>query len=50
MKCQNSAFNAEGWRVIIVVIQVGAVSTLRKKESQDETVGKASMGPSYFAL
>jgi hypothetical protein len=54
MKCLNSAlnsaFNVEGWRVIIVVVQVGAVSALRKKESQDETVGKASLGPSYFAL
>jgi hypothetical protein len=44
------AFNAEGWRIIIVVVQVGAVSALRKKESHDETVGKASLGPSYFAL
>ncbi len=50
MKCLNSAFNAEGWRVIIVVVQVGAVSALRKKASHDETVGKASLGPSYFAL
>ncbi len=25
MKCQNSAFNAQGWRVIIVLVQVRAV-------------------------
>jgi hypothetical protein len=25
MKCSNSAFNAQGSRVIIVVVQVGAV-------------------------
>jgi hypothetical protein len=50
MKCLNWAFDAESWRVIIVVVQVGAVSALRKKESHDETVGKASLGPSYFAL
>jgi hypothetical protein len=50
MKCRNSAFNAERWRVIVVVVQVGAVSALSKKASQDETVGKASLGPSYFAL
>jgi hypothetical protein len=41
MKCWNSAFNAQGSRVIIVVVQVGAVKiyagaaavkALRKKE------------------
>jgi cell shape-determining protein MreD len=40
MKCGNSAFNAQGSRVIIVVVQVGAVKiyagaameALRKKE------------------
>jgi len=44
MKCWNSAFNAQGSRVIIVVLTVGAVKiyeaagdALRKKESQDET-------------
>jgi len=63
MKCWNSAFNAQGWRVIIVVIQVGAlkiyvapVEALRKKERGDETQfttkigGRASLGPSYFVL
>jgi len=37
-------FNAQGWRVIIVVVQLGAVKiyvaaveALRKKERQDET-------------
>ncbi len=57
-------FNAEGSRVIIVVVQVGAlkiyiaaaVEALRKEERQDETqfttkIGaKTSLGPSYFAL
>jgi hypothetical protein len=57
-------FNAEGSRVIIVVVQVGAlkiyiaaaVEALRKEERQDETQfttkigGKTSLGPSYFAL
>jgi hypothetical protein len=36
MKCWNSAFNAQGLRLIIVVVQVGAVEALRKKERQDE--------------
>jgi hypothetical protein len=44
MKCYNSAFNAQGSRLIIVVvllsvveIYVAAVEALRKKERQDET-------------
>jgi hypothetical protein len=45
MKCRNSAFNAQGSNVIIVVVQVGgpvkiyvaALEVLRKKERQDET-------------
>jgi hypothetical protein len=44
MKCCNSAFNAQGSRVILVVVQVGAVKiyvaavqALRKNETQDET-------------
>jgi hypothetical protein len=44
MKCSNSAFNAGGPRVIIVVVQLGevkiyvaAVKALRKKETPDET-------------
>jgi hypothetical protein len=61
MKCWNSAFNAQGSKVIIVVVQVGgvkiyvaAVEALRKKETQDETQfttkigGKTSLGPSCF--
>jgi hypothetical protein len=57
MKCWNSAFNAQGSRVIIVVLQVGgvkihvaAVKALRKKERGDETQfttkigGKTSLG------
>jgi hypothetical protein len=63
MKCWNSAFNAQGSRLIIVVVQVGEVKiyvaeveALRKKERQDETQfttkigGKTSLGPSYFIL
>ncbi len=44
MKCWYSASNAEGSRLIIVVVHLGAVKTyvaavevLRKKERQDET-------------
>jgi len=44
MKCWNSAFNAQGSRVIVVVVQVGAVKiyvgaleALRKNERRDET-------------
>ncbi len=61
MKCWNSAFNAQGSRVMIVVVQVGAVKiyvaaveALRKKERQDEIQlntkigGKTSLGPGYF--
>jgi len=57
----NSAFNAQGLRVIIVVVQVramkmyvAAVEALRKKERQDETkftnkIGEqTSLGPSYL--
>jgi len=63
MKCWNSPFNAQGSRVIIVIVQVGAVKiyvaaveALRKKERRDETQcttkigGKTSLGPSYFVL
>ncbi len=62
MKWWNSAFNAQGSRAIIVVVQVRAVKIygaaalqeLRKKETQDETQfttkigGKTSFGPSLF--
>jgi hypothetical protein len=44
MECWYSAFNAQGSRLIIVVVQLGAVriyaaavEALRKKERQDET-------------
>jgi cytidylate kinase len=44
MKCCNSALNAQGSRVTIVVVQVGAVKiyvtaveALRKKKRQHET-------------
>jgi hypothetical protein len=44
MKCWNSAFHAQGSKVIIVVVQVVAVKiylvaveALRKKERRDET-------------
>jgi len=63
MNCWNSAFNAQGSRVITVIVYVGAlkiyvaaVQALRKKETQDETQfmikigGKTSLGPSYFLL
>jgi hypothetical protein len=63
MKCWNSALIAQGSRVIIVVVQEGAVKiyvtvvqTLRKKETQDETQlttkigGNTSLGPSNFLL
>jgi len=63
MKYWNSAFNAQGSRVIIVVLEVGAVKIyvaavdcLMKKERGDETQlttkigGKTSLGPSYFVL
>jgi hypothetical protein len=59
----KSAFNAQGWRVIIVVVQVGAVKiyvaaveALRTNKRQDETLfttkigGKISLGPSYFSM
>ncbi len=63
MKCWNSIFNAQGSRVILVVVQVGAVKiyvtaveALRKKEREEyETqfttkIGgktRTSLGPSY---
>jgi hypothetical protein len=63
MKCWNSAFDAEGSRLIILVVQVGAVKiyvaaveAIRKKERQDETqfitkIGrKTSLSVNYFAL
>jgi hypothetical protein len=63
MKCWKSAFNAQGSRVIIVVVHVeavkiyvAAVQPLRKRETQDETqfttkIGeKTSLSPSYFLL
>jgi hypothetical protein len=44
MKCRNSAFDSQGLRLIIVVVQVGAVriyvavmKALRKNQKQDET-------------
>ncbi len=63
IKGWNSAFAAQGLRVIVVVVPVGAVKiyvaaveALRKKERQDGTEfttkigGKTSLGPSYFVL
>jgi hypothetical protein len=59
----NSAFNAQGSRIVIIVVWVGsvkiylaAVEALSKKERQDETQfttkigGKTSLGPNYFIL
>jgi hypothetical protein len=61
MKCWNSAFNAQSSRIIIVVVQIGAVKiyvaaveALRKKERGDETQyttqngGKTSLCPSFI--
>jgi hypothetical protein len=63
MRCWNSAFNAQGSRVIIIIVQVGsvkiylaAVEALMKKERQGETQftteigGKTCLGPNYFVL
>ncbi len=63
MNCWNSAFNAQGSGVIIVIVHMGAVKiyvaavkALRKKEREDETQfttkigGKTSLRPSYFVL
>ncbi len=62
MKCWNSAVNALGSRVIIVVttravkIYVSAVEALKKKKRGDEAQfttkigGKTSLGPSHFVL
>ncbi len=63
LKCWNSAFNAQGSRVIIVVVQVGAVKkyvaavkALRENERGDQTRfttkigGRTSLGFSYFVL
>jgi hypothetical protein len=49
MKCWNSAFNAQRSRVIIVVLQLGAVKiyvveALRRKERQDETQFTTKIG------
>jgi hypothetical protein len=63
MKCWNSAFNAQGSRVITVVVQVRAVKIYvaanggaQEKGRRDETQlttkigGETSLGPSYFVL
>jgi hypothetical protein len=63
MKCWNLAFNAQGWIVIIVVVQVGpvkiyvvALEAFRKKERKNEIQftnnidGKFCLGPNYFIL
>jgi len=63
---RNSAFNAQGSRVIIVVVQVEEVKIYvaartggaprEKNERQEETQfttkigGKTSLGPSYYCL
>jgi mRNA-degrading endonuclease toxin of MazEF toxin-antitoxin module len=57
MKCGNSAFNAQGSRVIIVVVQVGAVKiyaaaveaeALRKKERGED--GRVSVEISEWVV
>jgi hypothetical protein len=54
MKCRKSAFNAQGSRLIIIALQVGAVKiyaatvkTLKKNERQDETqfITKTEVSP-----
>jgi hypothetical protein len=63
MKCWNFAFNAQGLRVIIVVVHVGVVKiyvavveALKKKERENEIqfttkIGrKTRLGPNYFVL
>jgi hypothetical protein len=63
MKYGNSAFHAQGLRLIIVVLQIGAVKiyvavvkALTQNEKQDETQftikvgGKTNLCSSYFIL
>jgi hypothetical protein len=63
MECWNSAFNAQGLRVIFVIVQVGAlkiyvvaVGALREKGKigwnsvYHKKWWKTSLGPSYFTL
>jgi len=59
MKWWNSTFNAQGLRVIIVVVHVGivkiylvVVQVLMKKETHDEIQigGKTNLGSNYFLL
>jgi hypothetical protein len=62
MKCWNSAFNAQGLRLIIVVVQVGAgcicssSAGAQEKGKEDETQfttkigGKTNLGPIYFLM
>jgi hypothetical protein len=63
MKCLNLAFNAQGLRVIMVVVQVGAVriyaAIVRRSGKRKEgmklslppnLVEKSSSGPSFFVL
>jgi hypothetical protein len=63
MKWWNSAFDAQGSRVIVVDVHIDAVKiyvaaakALRKKERGDETQfttkigGKTSLGSSYFVF
>jgi hypothetical protein len=51
MKCGNSAFSAQGSRIITVIVHVGvvkiyvtAVEALRKKERRDETQFTTKIG------
>ncbi len=63
MKCWNLAYNAQGWGLIIVVVQVrgvkiyvAAVEALRKKEREDETQfttkidGSLSFNPPWMLM
>jgi len=63
MKCWDSTFSTQGLRVIIVVVQVEAVTIYvatnggaQEKEKREwiqfitKIGGKTSLGPSYFVL
>jgi hypothetical protein len=61
MKCWNTVFNAQGSRVITVVVHVvevkicvAAVKTLRKEKEETPFIAKfgrkTSLGPIYFVL
>ncbi len=59
MRCWKSAFNAQGLRVIVVIVQGGAmkiyVAAVKRKDETKLSLppkigGKPSLGPSCFVL